>query len=655
MELTIEQALQQGVAAHKEGKLEEAERLYRAILQSQPLHPDASHNLGLIAVSVNKADVALPLFKTALEANPKMEQFWLSYIDALIKEQQLDNAKQVFEQAKKHGVDGERLISLEAQLSSKNLNPNTTTVSPPQELLNSLLRHHQNGRFNDAEKLAVSITQEFPQHPFGWKVLGAVLGQTGRKSEAVDANQIAVGLSPQDAAAHYNLGIMLQELGRLNEASASYMQAVALNPDYADAHYNLGITRQKLGRLDEAEASYNQTIALKPDLADAHSNLGVTLQKLGRLDEAEASYNQAIALNPDFAEAHNNLGATLKEQGRLDEALASLRQAIALKPGFAGGHNGLGTALQELGRLDEALASYTQAIALNPDLAETFYNRSLLLFDKAEYESSLRDAEACILKKARVLSLISLYALGRIDEIYQRIEIQSKADGEDIGIAAFAAFISEVEKKPTEYNFCPNPIDFIHVSNLSSHVSESGAYVAGVIEELNKIKTIWEPSGKSTVGGFQSRESVNLFESPSGKIAELKSIIITELKAYYLRFQNEPCSYIQRFPSKNVLRGWNVILKHEGHQTAHIHPGGWLSGVIYLKVVPSLGKDEGAIEFSLNGKNYYDVNAPKLTLQPEVGDIVFFPSSLHHRTIPFTTYADRIIVSFDLMPETAKD
>jgi hypothetical protein len=245
--------------------------------------------------------------------------------------------------------------------------------------------------------------------------------------------------------------------------------------------------------------------------------------------------------------------------------------------------------------------------------------------------------------------------LGRIDEIYQRIEIQSKVDGEDISIAAFAAFISEVGKKPTEYNFCPNPIDFIHVSNLSSHVSESGAYVAGVIEELNKIETIWEPAGKSTVGGFQSLVSVNLFESQSGKIAELKSIIITELKAYYLRFQNEPCSYIQRFPSENVLRGWNVILKHEGHQNAHIHSDGWLSGVIYLKVVPSLGKDEGAIEFSLNGKNYYDVNSPKLTLQPEAGDIVFFPSSLHHRTIPFTTYADRLIVSFDLMPETAKD
>ena len=109
MELTIEQALQQGVAAHKEGKLQEAERLYRAILQSQPLHPDANHNLGVLAVSVNKADAALPLFKTALEANPKIEQFWLSYIDALIKEKQFDNAKAVLEQAKKQGVDADRV------------------------------------------------------------------------------------------------------------------------------------------------------------------------------------------------------------------------------------------------------------------------------------------------------------------------------------------------------------------------------------------------------------------------------------------------------------------------------------------------------------------------------------------------------------------
>ena len=117
MELTIEQALQQGIAAHKEGKLQEAERLYRAILQSQPAHPEANHNLGVLAVFVDKADAALPLFKNALEANPKIEQFWLSYIDALIKEKQFENAKLVIEQAKTQGVAEEKLNVLEEQLA----------------------------------------------------------------------------------------------------------------------------------------------------------------------------------------------------------------------------------------------------------------------------------------------------------------------------------------------------------------------------------------------------------------------------------------------------------------------------------------------------------------------------------------------------------
>ena len=66
---------------------------------------------------------------------------------------------------------------------------------------------------------------------------------------------------------------------------------------------------------------------------------------------------------------------------------------------------------------------------------------------------------------------------------------------------------------------------------------------------------------------------------------------------------------------------------------------------------PSLDKYEGAIEFSLNGQHYSNANSSRIIHQPKLGDIVFFPSSLHHRTIPFSTNADRIIVSFDLKPK----
>ena len=184
---------------------------------------------------------------------------------------------------------------------------NLRANNPSQGQVGALLEHYQNGRFGDAESLAISITQEYPQNVSAWKILGAVLGKTGRKSEAADAERKAVALSPLDADAHYNLGVTLQDLGRFEEAESCYAQAIVLEPDLAEAHNNYGNMLKELGRLDEAEASCNQAIALKPDYAEAHNNLGNTLKELGRLAEAEVSYKQAIVLKPDLATAYWNL------------------------------------------------------------------------------------------------------------------------------------------------------------------------------------------------------------------------------------------------------------------------------------------------------------------------------------------------------------
>jgi Flp pilus assembly protein TadD len=421
MELTIDQALQQGVAAHKEGRLQEAEPLYRAILRSQPLHPDANHNLGLIAISVDQASAALPLFKTALEANPKIEQFWLSYIDVLIKEKQFDNAKKVLGQAETQGVGGEKLNVLEMQLASINQSENVILENPSQEQLSTLKEHFQSGRLGDAEELAIFLTHEFSKHPFGWKVLGAVLEQSGRRPEALNAHQTAVILSPQDAGAHNSLGNTLKELNRLDEAEASYRHAIALKPDFAVAHNNLGSTLQALGRLGEAEATYSQAIALKPDFAEVHNNLGSLLQELGKLDEAEASLTQAITFKPDLAEAHSNIGALLQVLGRVEEAEVSCRYAIALKPGYAEAHLNLGVMLQVLGRVEEAEASYRHAIALKPGHVEAHFKLGVMLQVLGrveEAEASYRHTIA--LKPSYAESHfnlgVMLNRLGRLDE-----------------------------------------------------------------------------------------------------------------------------------------------------------------------------------------------------------------------------------------------
>ena len=54
MELTLDQALQKGIEAHKAGKVQEADQYYTAILKANPKHPDANHNMGVLAVGVGK-------------------------------------------------------------------------------------------------------------------------------------------------------------------------------------------------------------------------------------------------------------------------------------------------------------------------------------------------------------------------------------------------------------------------------------------------------------------------------------------------------------------------------------------------------------------------------------------------------------------------
>ena len=385
MELTIEQALQQGLAFHKAGKLKEAEGVYRAILQAQPGHPDVNHNLAVLLISAKRTDEALTFFKAALQSNPKTEQFWLSYLNALITTGNVGIAQQVLKNAEKQGFSGEKFHPLREKLIQKK---DTGAASPSQQQLNELVQHYQSRRYEEAQNIAEAITEQFPNHQFSWKVLGAVLKQTGRLSESLIVSEKAVALVPQDAEAHISLASTLKELGRSEEAEASYRQAISLNSDLPEAHMNLGNLLKELDRLEEAEASYRKAIVLKSDFAAAYNNLGSTQQKLGKLEDAEKSYMQAIALNPNNSDTHYNLGNTLNELRKFQEAEVSYKKAIALKSDFSKAYSNLGNMLHELGRLEEAEENHRQAIVLSPNNAAAHNNLGGVLKDMGRLENA---------------------------------------------------------------------------------------------------------------------------------------------------------------------------------------------------------------------------------------------------------------------------
>ena len=380
-ELTLDQALQKGIEAHKAGQVQEADRLYTAILKAQPKHPDANHNMGVLAVGVGKVQEALPFFKTALEANQSIAQYWLSYIDALIKLERLADAKAVLDQAKGNEAKGDGFDKLEQRLEG--VEPSEITVSqnqdPPQDQLQPVIDLYSQRQLQEALSETMQLLKQFPKSVTLYNIQGAANAGLGQLDAAVMSYQQAINIKPDYADAYNNMGVTLKDQGKLEEAIEAYNKALAIKSDYADAYNNMGVTLQKQGKLEEAIDAYNKALAIKPDYADAYLNMGNALKDQGKLKDAIKAYKKALAIKPDFADAYYNMGVALQEQGKFEQAIEAYNKALAIKPDNAAAQTNLGSAFREQGKLEETIKAYSKALAIKPDNAEAYYNMGAAL------------------------------------------------------------------------------------------------------------------------------------------------------------------------------------------------------------------------------------------------------------------------------------
>jgi protein O-GlcNAc transferase len=112
----IADAWRSAVACHRAGRMHEAGELYTAILQADPAHADAHHNLGVLLVRDAQFDQSLPHFVAAIEAEPAEAQYWLSYVEALSAANRGEEARQVLALAKEHGLQGASVDALTAKI-----------------------------------------------------------------------------------------------------------------------------------------------------------------------------------------------------------------------------------------------------------------------------------------------------------------------------------------------------------------------------------------------------------------------------------------------------------------------------------------------------------------------------------------------------------
>ena len=364
-ELPFDAELQLAIKEHQAGRYEQAEQLYLDILQAQPYHAIANHNLGLLAGQVGQHEAGLPYLLKALSVNPDEGQFWLSYASGLLKAGQPEEALDIVDTAITRGLDNDMSQSLKQQVLDAIA---AAALLPKQQEIDHIVGLYHAGDYPQMESATRALLQLYPESAFGWSVLGTALQVQGK--DALQALQKTVELTPDDAEAHGSLGNALQSSGQFDAALASYARALQLNPEFVEALSNMGGALQAKGQLEEAAQYYRRALAIRPDYALAHFNLGNTLKAQEQFEAAAISYRNALALIPDDAEVHCNLGNALHGMALYSDAIFSYERALELNPAYVMAHGNIGAALYKLGRFDEAQASYRSALALAPYDAE---------------------------------------------------------------------------------------------------------------------------------------------------------------------------------------------------------------------------------------------------------------------------------------------
>jgi len=324
--MSMEIILNQAINLYAQGRLNEAEALFRQIYDDDMTNGDALYFLGLIALSKGVSDEAVDLLYKAVRLYPKNEDYRYSYAVALQERGFLDQA-----------IDAYGEISHLAQAQNN---------------------------------------------------LGNICLAKGELDKASEHFEKAIELDKDSPWPHLNKGLLERKKGHPNEALSCFKKALQLDKNNVETLYQTGIQYRLMNDLSKALEYLNNALKIKNDSDLIWNEYGITLEQKNENEKALAAYEKALAINPYFYHALFNKAVVLEKMDRNDEAEKNYRDAIRANHNFEAAYNNLGALLYKLGRVQEALESYRQVFIINPKNAQSCFNLAVVLEDTEDYQEA---------------------------------------------------------------------------------------------------------------------------------------------------------------------------------------------------------------------------------------------------------------------------
>jgi tetratricopeptide (TPR) repeat protein len=272
--VTSKDAVKQARREHAAGRLADAEKIYRQILETEPNHSEALYLLGTLAGQKGDVDSAIELIRRSIALN----------------------------------------------------------ADEPEAHRNLGVLLAQRGRFDEALGCFSKAAQLRPDDPRTHHDLGKYLASRGDLQGAGAAYRRAVELKGDFATAYLDLGLVYRAMGRAEEAIAAFGKAARVKPDYLEAHANLATMLGGVDRFEEALAAHAKAVAINPNAAMVHEAMGGILLHQHGAAAAVEHFQRAVQADPNLLSGWKALGSALQSLGRFDEAAECFRRMLAIHP-----------------------------------------------------------------------------------------------------------------------------------------------------------------------------------------------------------------------------------------------------------------------------------------------------------------------------------
>lgn len=409
---------------------------------------------------------------------------------------------------------------------------------------------------------------------------------------------------------------------------------------------------------------------------DVINGCKVLLEKETNLLECDILLGSALLLSEEYSEGRDvhlgiikkyqqfpsdvyyNLSSAYKNLYNLKDSLFYARQYVNHNTNNIAGYLRLGELYRDLGLAGEKKMSYMMALTIDPKSQSALKGMSESFRVESNSEGALKYLIQQKKTPRRDMNILEAhYTLGNKLLFNNKLLELNKEELLLPLVACLSAHASVRFSQRDNYKFCPNPFNYIQHLSLSEDELNKNFIeeVISVIEGYNFSYT----QQSLLINGTQTLGPGNIFNLKDNCIVKLKTFIEAKIEEYKNSHKKEGVGFFEKWPNSNDydLKGWIIDLKTGGSLKRHIHKEGWLSGSLYLRVPEKEKPNEGDIMFSLDGGVYptdgkfYKESIVGLT----TGDMVLFPSSIFHSTIPFSSKESRITLAFDIIPKYMED